>query len=101
VKVKGASGYTWHKYTGLRLHDMRRSAVRNLVRAGVSQKVAMDISGHKTVDVFLRYNITSTTDVLAAMRQVEVAAAKALPPKKPVGRVLKGKLSVQSRRQSL
>jgi integrase len=101
VKVKGASGYTWHKYTGLRLHDMRRSAVRNLVRAGVSQKVAMDISGHKTVDVFLRYNITSTTDVLAAMRQVEVAAAKALPAKKRVGRALKGKLSVQSGRKSL
>jgi len=79
VELKSKAGYTWHKYTGLRVHDMRRSAVRNLVRAGVSQKVAMDISGHKTVDVFMRYNITSTDDVLAAMRQVEVLAAKALP----------------------
>jgi hypothetical protein len=60
----------------------------------------MDISGNKTVEVFLRYNIISTTDVLAALRQVEVAAAKALPLKKPVGRALRGKLSVQSRRKT-
>ncbi|HUC30026.1 MAG TPA: site-specific integrase [Candidatus Acidoferrum sp.] len=72
--------YKWHEYRGLRLHDLRRSAVRNLIRAGVSQKVAMDISGHKTTNVFQRYNITSPKDVLAAMRLVEVAAAKALPP---------------------
>jgi integrase len=71
--------HKWHEYRGLRLHDLRRSAVRNLVRAGVSQKVAMDISGHKTTNVFQRYNITSPKDVLAAMRLVEVAAAKALP----------------------
>ncbi len=72
--------YTWHEYKGLRLPDLRRSAVRNLIRAGVSQKVAMDRSGHKTANVFQRYNITSPKDVLAAMRLVEVAAAKALPP---------------------
>jgi hypothetical protein len=66
-----------------------------------SKKFAIDISGHKTADVFLRYNITSTTDVLAAMRQIEVAAARALPPKEPMGRALKGKLSVQSGRKSL
>ena len=101
VELKSKAGYTWHKYTGLRLHDMRRSAVRNLVRAGVSQKVAMDISGHKTVDVFMRYNITSTHDVLDAMRQVEVLAAKALPEAGQAdtnGKQRKGKLSVQSAR---
>jgi hypothetical protein len=71
--------------------------VRNLIRSGRIAKGrngATDISGHKTVEVFLRYNILSTTDVLAALRQVEVAAAKALPPNKPVGRALKGKLGV-------
>ena len=79
-------GYKWHAYKGLRLHDLRRSAVRNLIRAGVSQKVAMDISGHKTVNVFQRYNITSTNDVLAAMRLVETASL-ALPSAKKAGHV--------------
>jgi integrase len=75
IKPEGDdAGYKWHTYKGLRLHDLRRSAVRNLIRAGVSQKVAMDISGHKTVNVFQRYNITSNDDVLAAMRLVETAS---------------------------
>jgi integrase len=91
VKIKGPAGYSWHKYSGLRLHDLRRSAVRNLIRAGASEKVTMDISGHKTAEVFRRYNISSTNDVLGAMRLVEVAAAK-----KMLQPARKGKLSVQS-----
>jgi integrase len=61
-------------YSGLTLHDMRRSAVRNMRKAGISEKEAMRISGHKTRAVFERYNIVSTEDVMDAMRKLELAA---------------------------
>jgi integrase len=56
---------------GRLFHDLRRSAVRNLTRAGVSQKVAMDISGHKTASIFSRYNITDEKDFAEAARKLE------------------------------
>jgi integrase len=54
----------------LRPYDLRRSAIRNLLRAGVHERVAMEISGHRTRSTFDRYNITSTRDVADAVRRV-------------------------------
>ncbi len=56
---------------GLWLHDMRRSFVTKARRAGVPESVVMKMSGHRTREVFERYNIVSEADIQEGVRRLE------------------------------
>lgn len=58
------------RYEGLKIHDLRRSAARNLRKAKVPEDVAMKITGHKSAAIFRRYAITDGEDVRDALIQV-------------------------------
>jgi hypothetical protein len=53
------------------LHNLRRSAIRRMVCKDISETVAMKLSGHKTMSVFRRYDITSTEDLRDAAQRLE------------------------------
>ncbi len=52
------------------LHDLRRSAVRNLERAGVARSRAMKLTGHETESVYTRYAIADERDLREAVEQL-------------------------------
>jgi integrase len=60
---------------GRHLHDLRRTAVRNLDRAGISRTVAMELVGHRTEEIYNRYNITSDGDRRDAARKLDAVPA--------------------------
>ena len=61
---------------GLLVHDLRRSAVRNMEARGVPRSVAMKLTGHKTESVYRRYAIVSDSDLQDAARRIARMGAR-------------------------
>jgi len=58
------------------LHDFRRTAVRNLLRAGVPERVAMQLVGWKSRQMLDRYHIVSAGDLVEAARKLDAARSR-------------------------
>src|SRR5262245_497814 len=70
-RVTWASACRAARVAGLLFHDLRRTAARNLRRAGIAEDLIMEIGGWRTNSVFKRYAIVSHSDLADAMRKLE------------------------------
>ena len=73
------SGQLMRRCPGLLFNDLRRTAVRNLRRAGVAESVIIKITGHRTRGVFDRHNITDQSDTLEAGKRPRSSLTKPIP----------------------
>jgi integrase len=82
---------------GLLFHDLRRSAARNMRRAGISESVVMKIAGWKTTSMFRRYDIVDGRDLKEAGRRMEEYRNTAL--QKPATGTISGTLDTRVARR--
>jgi integrase len=74
------------KIPHLHFHDLRRTALTNMIAAGIPEKVAMEVSGHRTRKTFERYHIVSDRNIREVGQKMEEYLAGTTTGTKPPGK---------------